>query len=993
MSNDPIFQRGLQDLIKGIRSHKKDSSAFISESMAKIKIELRSTDPFLKTEAIRKLTYLQMVGYNVSWASFAIVEVMSQSRFAHKRIGYLAANQSFTESTDVILLTTNLFKKEFASLTNNQYEIGMAINCLANIATKDLARDCISDLVGLMDHSRPYVRKKAVLAMFKLYIKFPQGLRLTFEKLKDRLDDTESSVISTAVNVICELSNKNPKNYLAMAPKFFRLLTTSSNNWMLIKVVKLLGSLVSEEPRLARKLLDPLTTIIQNTGAKSLQYECIHTVTLALPFTKREDGSESKNVPAVVKLCSDYLTGFIEDSDQNLKYLGLVGLVNLMKSNPRIVADHREMVLKCLTDDDVTIRTRALELLAGIVSRKSLVDLVHHLLTHVKHSEGVYRDELISKILFMCSNDKYGLVTDFAWYASVLLDLAVMQGSRHGQAVSDQLIEISLRVDTVRPYAVESLLSMLLTDSLILGQARQTVSEVLKAAAWIVGEYSGIVSLIANDKDVGDTLEGDEGYWIEGPTGDDIRSAWRGQPVHVLVVDALLHPRATNLPSHVQSAYIQSAMKVFVRACVDCTEGEIATLVGTVRNRLGVFLQSVNLEVQERASTFRHLLSEMGILPMDWENEAEEIIAEGGKPKDKKKGLIKAVKELNLIDDIDLLEIPEYTSQSVKAVDDRGAEIAKKHSRVLAAAVGEAFYAVHSKAQRRVPVPEGLDLVTPFSADALDHLLQQEMPENLTLANLSFSINIPVVPERHIDTEEELRVQKLTSSLLPNDAKLQGMGASSNYSAFGNESNPNKPYLPQAQDNGHNNTRSAEDNLFYLSGSSKVDTPTTDVMLSELISDKKGRVKGVKGSKKDKRKKGDFNMRDMLPAGAVSSDDEKVKKNVKVRVSKKTAEDLDSVDITTPLRADEVFAVHKHREVQIMRIEEEQSIVEGKIKKEKRSKKGKEGEKGEKKGEKKKEKKSKLPSTEDLLDWNEPPPHFLLPPHRRLVYPGIRIPD
>ena len=268
--------------------------------------------------------------------------------------------QSFTESTDVILLTTNLFKKEFSSSSNNQYEIGMAINCLANIATKDLARDCISDLVVLMNHSRAYVRKKAVLAMFKLYVKFPQGLRLTFEKLKDRLDDSESSVISTAVNVICELANKNPRNYLAMAPKFFRLLTTSSNNWMLIKVVKLLGSLVSEEPRLgaclpvclltylptclhvaciipslcaqfpiscndynalaiaasvshlfltlsARKLLEPLSTIIQNTGAKSLQYECIHTVTLALPFTKREDGSDSKNAPAVVKLCSDYL--------------------------------------------------------------------------------------------------------------------------------------------------------------------------------------------------------------------------------------------------------------------------------------------------------------------------------------------------------------------------------------------------------------------------------------------------------------------------------------------------------------------------------------------------------------------------------------------------------------------------------------------------------------------------------------------------------------
>ena len=215
--------------------------------------------------------------------------------------------------------------------------------------------------------------------MYKLYVKYPQGLRLTFDKLKERLDDTESPVISCAVNVICELANKNPKNYLAMAPKFFRLLTTSANNWMLIKVVKLLGSLVSEEPRLARKLLEPLVTIIQNTTAKSLQFECINTVTLALPYTKREDGSDAKNVPIVVKLCSDNLKQFIEDPDQNLKYLGLVGLVNLMQSHPKAVIDHREHVLKCLNDDDVTIRTRALELLSGMVTRRNIVDLVQHL--------------------------------------------------------------------------------------------------------------------------------------------------------------------------------------------------------------------------------------------------------------------------------------------------------------------------------------------------------------------------------------------------------------------------------------------------------------------------------------------------------------------------------------------------------------------------------------------------------------------------------------
>lgn len=60
----------------------------------------------------------------------------------------------------------------FSSPTNSsdfatclQYDVGLAINCLANIATPDLSRDLISDLVQLLGNHKPYVRKKALLAM------------------------------------------------------------------------------------------------------------------------------------------------------------------------------------------------------------------------------------------------------------------------------------------------------------------------------------------------------------------------------------------------------------------------------------------------------------------------------------------------------------------------------------------------------------------------------------------------------------------------------------------------------------------------------------------------------------------------------------------------------------------------------------------------------------------------------------------------------------
>lgn len=43
-----------------------------------------------------------MLGYDISWAGFNIIEVMSSPKFTYKRIGYLAASQSFHTETEVI---------------------------------------------------------------------------------------------------------------------------------------------------------------------------------------------------------------------------------------------------------------------------------------------------------------------------------------------------------------------------------------------------------------------------------------------------------------------------------------------------------------------------------------------------------------------------------------------------------------------------------------------------------------------------------------------------------------------------------------------------------------------------------------------------------------------------------------------------------------------------------------------------------------------------
>ena len=52
-----------------------------------------------------------MLGYDMSWAAFWMVEAMAQPWFGHKRVAFLAASQSFTPDTEVTLLSVHLFKK------------------------------------------------------------------------------------------------------------------------------------------------------------------------------------------------------------------------------------------------------------------------------------------------------------------------------------------------------------------------------------------------------------------------------------------------------------------------------------------------------------------------------------------------------------------------------------------------------------------------------------------------------------------------------------------------------------------------------------------------------------------------------------------------------------------------------------------------------------------------------------------------------------------
>ena len=53
------------------------------------------------------------------------------------------------------------------------------------------------------------------------------------------------------------------------------------------------------------------------------------------------------------------------------------------------------------------------------VSKKNLMEIVKKLMVHMDKAEGShYRDELLSKIIEICSQSNYQFITNFEWYVT-----------------------------------------------------------------------------------------------------------------------------------------------------------------------------------------------------------------------------------------------------------------------------------------------------------------------------------------------------------------------------------------------------------------------------------------------------------------------------------------------------------------------------------------------------------------------------------------------
>ncbi|WWC73451.1 uncharacterized protein I206_107421 [Kwoniella pini CBS 10737] len=697
-----MFERTLQDLIRGLRAHKASSKAqedaFIAEAMVEIRQELKGKDMALKAEGVLKLCYLMML-YPIPTPpefAFHVVEVMSSPRYHLKQIGYLAAPMAFSGDTEEVVLTVNGIKKDLMSPHVPLPPIPLtALPHLLSLSPS-LSTTLHPDLLHLLTHSSPRIRKRAVLCLLPCWEAFPEGLREGFPRLRDKLQDTDQGVVGATVGVVMELARRQGgKNYLPLAPELFGILTGSTNNWMLIKVVKLFAILTPLEPRLVRKLLPPITSLISSTSAISLLYECVRTCIVGgMLDPDRAEGE------ALARVCVEKLGGYLRDEggDQNLRYIALLAMVKIIPTHPTMVAVYQDEIMESLDDPDVSIRMRALELVTSMVDRDNLQTIADELLSHLAPSDEnastlpsavasltaianqlsptaakdptvtstavslspAYRLLLTQKLLTIISYDTYVNVSDFEWVISLLVDLAYVSHVNVGEQIKNLVLDIVGRVKSVRQYAV-GVFEKVLSDEDLRERGRDGTGEdgLIEAAIWVCGEYSSCLS----------------------------------SPLSA--ISSILSPTLHLSSSSLISLSLHSAAKIFGHYTANIsshwsveTHEEAKALVISMKSGLHTFLSKGDIEVQERAFEFDQLLS---FVQADLNNH------------------MPTVKQISSPED-DVPEVMGGFAESLATDDESNPSYPKSLFLFEPLFTSHELNAVAYRAQEAVRIPEGLDL-------------------------------------------------------------------------------------------------------------------------------------------------------------------------------------------------------------------------------------------------------------------------------------------
>jgi AP-1 complex subunit gamma-1 len=579
----------LRELIKAVRACKtaEEERTVIARETAAIRTSIKEEDNLARPRNVAKLLYINMLGYSTLFGQMECLKLIASPLYSDKRIGYLGLMVLLDENQEVLMLVTNSLKNDLQHV--NQYVVGLALCALGDIGSAEICRDCAPEVEKLLSSSNPYLRKKAALAAVRIIRKVPDLAENFVPKLRSLLTDRNHGALLAVVTLMTQLCESFPahietlrnQDIVKTLVNLLKVLVQSgyspeydvcgiTDPFLQIRILRLLRLLGAGNSEASDLMNDVLAQIATNTDTmrnvgNAILYECVKTI-MAI---------ESESGLRVLAI--NILGRFLSNREANIRYVALNLLCQVVGVDTDAVQKHRNTIVDCLKDPDISIRRRALELIYALVNEQNVKSLVRELLNYLLVADLEFRADLTAKICLV--TEKYAPTK--RWHIDTIIRVMSIAGQYVSEEVASNLISIIVQTPELHLYAVQKMYLALLKDT--------SQQALVRAAVWCIGEFG---ELLVNSKT---------------PSPSPSSSANDEESVESIKVTEedvlnLLHSILKNpVTSPLTKRYTLTALvKLSTRFSAASQE--------TLRKMIQKYQGSINVELQQRACEYNVML-------------------------------------------------------------------------------------------------------------------------------------------------------------------------------------------------------------------------------------------------------------------------------------------------------------------------------------------------------------------------------------------------
>lgn len=445
-----------------------------------------------------------------------------------------------------------------------------------------MSRDLFSEIENLLSTANPYIRRKAALCAMRICRKVPDLQEHFLEKAKLLLSDRNHGVLLcglTLVTSLCEAEELEggediSEAFRPLVPGLVRTLkglassgyapehdvTGITDPFLQVKLLRLLRVLGRGDARTSEQINDILAQVATNTdSSKNVGNSILYESVLTILDIEADSGLRVLGVNILGK--------FLSNKDNNIRYVALNTLIKVVAVEPNAVQRHRNTILECLRDPDISIRRRALDLSFTLINEGNVRVLIRELLAFLEVADTEFKPIMTSQI---------GVAADrFApnkrWHVDTMLRVLKLAGNFVKEQILSSFVRLIATTPELQTYSVQKLYAGLKDDI--------TQEALILAGTWVIGEY-------------GDAL-------LRGGQYEEEELV---QPVNEKdVVDLFMTILNSSYASHTVVEYIvTSAMKLTTRL-------NDPAQVDRIRRLLSQRTADLSIEIQQRAVEYGNL--------------------------------------------------------------------------------------------------------------------------------------------------------------------------------------------------------------------------------------------------------------------------------------------------------------------------------------------------------------------------------------------------